>query len=327
MESSSDPPKKPGADDDDDDHSNRKPPADADSSSMSDMDRSNALKSHRIRYEDAVDPNAERVTEVHPLDVILGRGKRLQDLEGNVRMRRIAQKHNTDYHALKPSEKRNLIETVYREVIEDGARFLIKGRSDDEEADYFYLVVDEEIAKEKLSNILRRKKQPTVDQQPLVLGRYGGGTSLNPAMQQAMSAGRSYTGYNIPGVPSLNPQMMSLGNEVARLPSNPLLSSLDPLGSLPYSSMYHFPDLSTTSERMRLAMMANIMERDRMVRDALTIQQLNAIQESRAAALYSQALQRSALYPSIAGAAAGLAIPQPPPNNQDEEEDEDPDEQ
>lgn len=110
--------------------------------SMTVLDRSNALRSHPIRFEDAVNPNAERVTIVQPDDVVLGRGKRLQGLPGNTRMRRIVQKYSNLYHSLKRADKRRLLEAVYQEIIQTGARFLLKGPDDQD----LYLVIGKEIA-------------------------------------------------------------------------------------------------------------------------------------------------------------------------------------
>jgi len=370
---------------DDDDDRDQEP----DTDSMTAFERSNALRSHRIRFEDAINPNAERVFVVQPQDVVLGRGKRLQDLAGNARMRSIVHKYSNLYHTLKRADKRLLVETVYQEIVQNGARFLLKGPIDEQH--HYYLVVGKEIALQKVSNIMRSKKpgvQQTsgrdsngeiaplapcpdpVSQQSMVDSSSGRmmSTVLNnnipamarmsqqvafgnevarlpmnplrsptrpdPVSQQSMvdsSSGRMMStvlNNNIPAMARMS-QQVAFGNEVARLPMNPLRSPLDPLASLPVRSMYRQPTssiITPSSEQMNnMAMMANLMERDRIIRDAVTIQRLNALQESRtaaaAAALYSQAsilngvlLNRDVVYPPLVTSQQSPAPQFPTPN-------------
>ena len=44
----------------------------------SDAARYAALRNHRIRLEDAIDPDAERVSRIHKTDILFGRGKGFQ---------------------------------------------------------------------------------------------------------------------------------------------------------------------------------------------------------------------------------------------------------
>jgi hypothetical protein len=124
------------------------------------LHRHSALRNHRIRFEDAIDPNAERVTTIHKHDILLGRGKAFQDHSGNKRMRQIIDKYREQYHSLQRSKKRGLVETVYREIVEGGARFLTKlfftkptTRNED-----CFVLVDGEVALQKVHNTLRCKK-------------------------------------------------------------------------------------------------------------------------------------------------------------------------
>lgn len=41
-----------------------------------------ALRNHRIRLEDAIDPDAERVSKIHKTDILFGRGKGFQNHPG-----------------------------------------------------------------------------------------------------------------------------------------------------------------------------------------------------------------------------------------------------
>src|SRR5210317_75212 len=81
------------------------------------LDRYTALRNHRMRFQDALDPNAERVTTLRKHDIIFGRGKNMQDYPGNRRMRSVIDKYKKQYHVLGRSEKRNLIESVYKELV------------------------------------------------------------------------------------------------------------------------------------------------------------------------------------------------------------------
>ena len=77
---------------------------------LTDLDRYTALRNHRIRFKDVLDPNAERVAALCKDDIILGRGKNIQDHPGNRRMRTIINKYKHRYQSIQRSEKRELVE-------------------------------------------------------------------------------------------------------------------------------------------------------------------------------------------------------------------------
>eukprot|EP00980_Cylindrotheca_fusiformis_P015883 scaffold4642_cov112-Cylindrotheca_fusiformis.AAC.8 len=112
-----------------------------------------ALRNHSIRFEDAIDPNAERVDELRRIDIVFGRGKGFQNHPGNKRMRDIVEKYKTQYHSLRRAEKRKLVESVYKEITEGGARFLKKV-----EGENAWVMVDAPVAIQKVSLTLRRRK-------------------------------------------------------------------------------------------------------------------------------------------------------------------------
>eukprot|EP00980_Cylindrotheca_fusiformis_P015884 scaffold4642_cov112-Cylindrotheca_fusiformis.AAC.9 len=112
-----------------------------------------ALRNHSIRFEDAIDPNAERVDELRKIDIVFGRGKGFQNHPGNKRMRDIVEKYKTQYHSLRRAEKRKLVESVYKEITEGGARFLKKV-----EGENAWVIVDAPVAIQKVSLTLRRRK-------------------------------------------------------------------------------------------------------------------------------------------------------------------------
>eukprot|EP00980_Cylindrotheca_fusiformis_P000067 scaffold19_cov114-Cylindrotheca_fusiformis.AAC.14 len=121
------------------------------------LNRISALRNHRMRFQDAIDPNALVVTVVGRDDILLGRGRGFQDHIGNKRMRVIVDKYKEKYHSVKRSKKRGLVEEVYREIIEEGARFLTKPAGSSAVGQGF-VMVDEEVAIQKVNNTLRCKK-------------------------------------------------------------------------------------------------------------------------------------------------------------------------
>ncbi|KAL3938971.1 MAG: hypothetical protein SGBAC_006229 [Bacillariaceae sp.] len=112
-----------------------------------------ALRNHQIRFADAIDPNAERVYKLRKKDIIFGRGRGFQNHPGNERMRDIIEKHKTKYHSLNRDGKRKLVELVYEEITEGGARFLKKL-----DGESTWVVVDLPIALQKVSHTMRCRK-------------------------------------------------------------------------------------------------------------------------------------------------------------------------
>eukprot|EP00980_Cylindrotheca_fusiformis_P003763 scaffold834_cov123-Cylindrotheca_fusiformis.AAC.10 len=112
-----------------------------------------ALRNHKIRFEDAIDLEAEHVYELGKWDVVFGRGRRYQNHLGNRRLRDIIERYKTRYHSLDRSGKRKLVEMVYQEVSDGGSRFLKK--LDDKD---IWIVVDRPIALQKVSHTMRCRK-------------------------------------------------------------------------------------------------------------------------------------------------------------------------
>lgn len=117
------------------------------------MKRYADLRHHKIRLEDAIDPNAERVYELKPNDIVFGRGKWCQRHQGNQRMRKITEKYKIMYHTMSRKEKRALVDKVFEELVEGGNRFLKK--LDGEQT---WVVVDDPIALQKVCHTLRCRK-------------------------------------------------------------------------------------------------------------------------------------------------------------------------
>lgn len=86
-------------------------------------------------------------------DIVFGRGKKYQDHEGNIRMRECINKYKKLYNALKRFQKQALVDNIYQKLVEDGARFLRK-----DEATDTWVLVERELATQKVSHALRCKK-------------------------------------------------------------------------------------------------------------------------------------------------------------------------
>eukprot|EP00980_Cylindrotheca_fusiformis_P018299 scaffold5966_cov118-Cylindrotheca_fusiformis.AAC.24 len=112
-----------------------------------------SLRNHQIRFEDAIDPTAERVYEVDKMDVVFGRGRGHQKHPGNIRMREIVEKYKTRYHSLNRKGKRKLAIAVHEEISEGGIRFLKKLNNEE-----IWVIVDFPIAMQKVAHTLRCRK-------------------------------------------------------------------------------------------------------------------------------------------------------------------------
>ncbi|KAL3935628.1 MAG: hypothetical protein SGBAC_008894 [Bacillariaceae sp.] len=147
-----------------------------DSLTASSKERKNKRQRRRKPFDESISHNAKRVYDVRSADIIFGRGKGYQDHPGNKRMRAIIRQYKEEYNSMHRSRKRDLVEAVYSEITQGGARFLHK--SSDEDA---FLIVDIPIALQKVRNTLRCKKSgmvPTDDDEE----------ALTPAASVAESA-------------------------------------------------------------------------------------------------------------------------------------------
>jgi hypothetical protein len=144
-----------------------------------------ALRNHSIRFEDAIDPNAERVDKLRKNDIIFGRGKGFQNHPGNQRMREIVDKYKVQYHSLKRAEKRQMVENVYKEIAAGGARFLLK--VDGKNA---WVMVDAPLAIQKVSHTLRCRRNAEKHQADSrsdgVADNSVTGTGFNPCQQAVL---------------------------------------------------------------------------------------------------------------------------------------------
>lgn len=103
------------------------------------------------------------------MDILLGRGRRLQEHRGNVRFRRVINRCRNQYLTSDRCEKRGLAEHIVR-LMKEKSRFLKRiTRIDGKE---MWIEVSDQVATEKVSHALREKKIP--DQH-----RQGGGSAAS----------------------------------------------------------------------------------------------------------------------------------------------------
>jgi hypothetical protein len=224
-----------------------------------------ALRNHRIRFEDAIDPNAERVKKLNKYDIVFGRGRGYQNHPGNLRMREIIDKYKTQYHSLKRQEKREMVEGVYNEIVEDGARFLKKLEDEDT-----WVKVDVPVALQKVSHTLRCRKNV---EKPLAESKTMAPGGISPTLSHAglVGAPRSQAARTgMFGNPAINmgvsrasdPSTSLEAQRIAALQRYRVLSgitTMNPAGSMamPRSVDYY-----------------NMMRRQQLIRETMMLQQM-----------------------------------------------------
>ena len=217
-----------------------------------------ALRNHRIRFEDAIDPNAERVQDLKKEDIVFGRGRGFQNHPGNLRMRSVIEKYKRHYHSLKRSDKRILVENVYKELIKDGARFLKK--LDDEEG---WVKVDVPIALQKVSHTLRCRK--SVEK----LGISGSETSgvsaglphfdhgISPLPQTTLQSLAQNQALQLGMLPSYAPLLGTEAMQLAALNRQRALGLMPMMPSMPLGNDY-----------------LSLLRRDQLIRETMLLQQM-----------------------------------------------------
>ncbi|CAJ1946401.1 unnamed protein product [Cylindrotheca closterium] len=96
---------------------------------------------------------AKGTTELRDDDIAFGRGHFSQNHEGNIRMRKIVEKYKIQYQNLRRPLKRELLQIVYREITENGARFLRRNEENKWE------VAGKSNALKKVNQTLQSKKR------------------------------------------------------------------------------------------------------------------------------------------------------------------------
>eukprot|EP00980_Cylindrotheca_fusiformis_P010966 scaffold2512_cov120-Cylindrotheca_fusiformis.AAC.7 len=254
------------------------------------LDRCSALRNHRISFNDAVDPDAERVTTIDDRDILFGRGKRFQDHDGNKRMREIVEKYKEEYHLLNRRHKRSLVEKVYREIVEGGARFLTKLATTTEDC---FVLVDGEVALQKVNNTLRSKKRsikigPVKSTSAKTSAR---STSLAPTLARAATVGHTELSSG---------RASAVGESLDLLARNQLSSELiAPTDILPFTG---FNGYMTNSVTMPLARDAQVslpifnyyssLRHDLMLRESMILQRFGVLRNMAEPAVYSSIMAR-----------------------------------
>jgi hypothetical protein len=255
-----------------------------------------ALRNHRIRFEDAIDPNAERVKTLNKNDVIFGRGRGFQNHPGNLRMRTIIEKYKNEYHSLRRQGKRDMVEKVYKEIIENGARFLKKIDGADE-----WINVDVPIALQKVSHTLRCRKKleiaetvtvPSESASLLQLHSQGldmaSSVPANLLSRASLAMLQDRSAMTIGGsLPVANPYVEMEAQRLAALQNRVSLSGLPSITSL-------MQPIHTSVDYY------NMMRRDQLLRESMALQQMAG----------ARAMGNSGLQLQQANAAAFPSFPQ-----------------
>ena len=92
-----------------------------------------------------------------PFDVLLGRGRLIQEHLGNLRYRQMIDEHKDQYDSASKLEKTNIAKKVVQLVQASQGRFL--KRDEGEDGGGFWIEVDDETAREKVSHSFRNRRQ------------------------------------------------------------------------------------------------------------------------------------------------------------------------
>jgi hypothetical protein len=106
------------------------------------------LKSRLSKKEE----KPEKVLELRPCDVLLGRGNAVANFEGNINFRKVVWEHKEAYKEAVRNEKSRVAEDVIAEIESMGGRFVEPSDKDS------YIVISYNRAMEKTSQALREKK-------------------------------------------------------------------------------------------------------------------------------------------------------------------------
>jgi hypothetical protein len=250
-----------------------------------------ALRNQQIRFEDALDPDGERVYELHKSDVVFGRGRGFQDHTGNKRMRDMIEKYKTQYHSFNRAGKRTLVESVYKKITDGGGRFLKK--LDGDYGEVIWVVVNHHTALQKVSQYMRCKRSIiTLQDRDGQVPEAVGGPSSMPVKKNSNIANTNTisNGYANPGsgvgslygtvartsVAGLNP----MNNMLLPPSGNTSLAGLEPR-RLEALDRYRAPSLagleprrSAALDRHRAASSYEMLRREQVIRETMMYQQM-----------------------------------------------------
>lgn len=278
-----------------------------------------ALRNHRIRFEDAIDPNAERVKTLNKHDVIFGRGRGYQNHPGNLRMRTIIDKYKHHYHDLKRQGKRDMVEQVYKEIVEGGARFLKKLDDEDE-----WVKVDVPIALQKVSHTLRcRKKSAEELAEAAEASTTAPSPKLSALEQLQLDTTAALQADQMSSLSMLQDRsaLSSLGGSLAS--ANPYLElEAQRLAVLQnHVALSGLPSMSSLMQPMHTSVeYYNMLRRDQLVRETIALQQMreavgnhgSMMQHINAASFPSLSQQSNMYYDRLQLMQRGGGVPNEP---------------
>ena len=235
------------------------------------------LRNHRIQRQLLIDEQSRCVSRIEENDVLFGRGKIYQNHKGNIRMRQIVSKHKKKYKSLKRTEKWGMVEAVYQEITDGGARFLKKSVGSDT-----WVLVSKEIALEKVSHTFRskhvgdanRKAPPSDAKASNRVNRMPPSSSRIADAWNSISATTRATAPSHFGVASI--QQPLLGIQVP-LPTNPHDIPIVPSANLHQSSISYQTMIAQQEQQLRDALLIKQIEDVRNFNAARTLLLQNAL--------------------------------------------------
>lgn len=112
--------------------------------------------SNRRRLEASQSKDGNKLRRIHipgPDDVLLGRGRLIQEHPGNVRFRFIVEEYRADYEAVPKLEKTYIAGRIVERIINSGGRFL-------KEDGIGWVEVEHATARAKVSHLFRNTRTP-----------------------------------------------------------------------------------------------------------------------------------------------------------------------
>jgi hypothetical protein len=134
-------------------------------------------------------PLEQKVAVPRTSDIILGRGKRVQNFAGNINFRNMLEFYRPAYDSSSKFEKSVLIETILKNIKEEGGRFLVHGENG-------YHEVHDDTARKKISHAWRNlrskdKESPSAAMMCPMKRESSGGSSRIQAWEEQSSVSDS----------------------------------------------------------------------------------------------------------------------------------------
>lgn len=228
------------------------------------------LRNQRIQRQILIDEQSIYVSRIEENDILFGRGKIYQNHQGNIRMRQIVSKHKKKYKSLKRSEKWGMIEAVYKEITDGGARFLKKSVGSDT-----WVPVSKEIALEKVSHTFRSKHVGDANRKaPPLDAKASNRVNLMPPSSSRIADAWNSRSATTRDTPTSNFGVASIQQP---LPTNPHEIPIVPSANLHHSSIAYQTMIAQQEQQLRDALLMKQIEDVRTFNAARTLLLQNAL--------------------------------------------------